>query len=433
MQDDALITTHSKWTIRSILWRPLALTFVLAFALRAAPNVYMQWTKPGQHPGNIEELEFYVDDVGRSLIAGGGFVHSINPRPGCPYGFKPGTPYDFEPPLYAWWVGLVYFIFGPNIFLARILQCLMDSCVCLLLYVLACRITRNRDTALLSAFLYAVYPLAIFICLGLYYQVPMNLVLIWLILCLMAPVSWRNGLWAGLAVGLSALAKPVTLPLIALLPAVKFAECLRRKITLTVCLVWCSCFAAASLATLAPWTVRNYMVFHHFVPVQNGAAHPLLLGSADKYLDLDCTSIKHSCPETHAEFRNDYARMAVNNHLEHLKDAPVDYLRFLAKKFFLSWYNTEGKEKNSLVLLIQIPFLTLAVVGLICVPRLWLQNGNWYVPAIVLYICAVQVAFLPLVRYTLAVMPLVMLMGAVGGTWLLRRLTPSKKEIISGD
>jgi 4-amino-4-deoxy-L-arabinose transferase-like glycosyltransferase len=432
LKHDPPTTTRGKQrTILRIFWHPLAVTFVLAFVLRAAPNVYMQWTKPGQHPGNIEQLEFYVDDVARSLIAGGGFVHSINPRPGCPYHFEPGTPYDFEPPLYAWWLGLVYFVFGPNIFLARILQCLMDSCTCLLLYVLARRITGDRKTALLSALLYAVYPLAIFICLGLYYQVPMNLALIWLILCMMAPVTWRNGLWAGLAVAVSALAKPVTLPLIALLPAVKLAESLWGKITWKACLLWCLCFTAASLGALAPWTVRNYLVFHGFVPVQNGASSPLMLGSKEEYIDLDCINVYKEYGSEMDVPPDAGVRTAVNNHWEHWKRAPFDYLRFLAKKFLLTWYNTEGKGSNSRVLLVQIPFLALAILGLVCVPRLWFKDGNWYVPAIVLYICAVQVAFLPFVRYTLAAMPLVMLIGGVGGTWLIRRMATSKEEVIS--
>jgi 4-amino-4-deoxy-L-arabinose transferase-like glycosyltransferase len=418
-----------KRSLPGILRRPLVATLILAFVLRAAPNVYMEWKHPGKHAGNIEELEFYIDDVARSLIVGGGFVHSLNPRPGCPYHFTPGTPFDFEPPLAAWWVGLVYFAIGPNIFLARIVQCLMDACVCPLLYVLARRMTVDRGTALLSAFLYAVYPLAIAICLGLYYQVPMNLALIWLVLCLIAPVTWRNGLWAGVALALSALAKPVTLPLIALLPVLKFLGWLRGKISLRACLLWCLSFVAASLAILTPWTVRNYLVFHRFVPVQNGAGAPLMLGSKEKYIDVDCAAVHEKYDSEMKYPPGEYERVAINNHVDHLRQAPLDYLRFLTKKFAFTWYNTEGKTKNWPTLLLQAPFLLLAIVGLIGVPRLWRQNGNGYVPALVLYICAVQVVFLPLVRYTLAVMPLVMVIAAVGGMWLVQRFPKSPANL----
>jgi hypothetical protein len=320
MRHDPLTGMHgAQGTFPPPLWHPLAVIFFAAFALRAAPNIYMEWKSPGKHPGNIEELEFYVDDVARSLIAGGGFVHSINPRPGCAYHFTPGTPFDFEPPLYACWLGLVYFAFGPNIFIARILQCLIDSCVCLLLYVLARRVTGDRNTALLSAFLYAVYPLAIFMCLGLYYQVPMNLALIWLVLCLMAPVTWRSGFWAGLAVAVSALAKPVTLPLIALLPAARAAGCLWRKMTekkndARSCLLWCLCFTFASLAALAPWTVRNYQVFHHFVPVQNGGDVPLLVGSKEEYIDMASIDAYRAIAKDNPASPDSAREVAIKNH-----------------------------------------------------------------------------------------------------------------------
>jgi len=46
--------------------------------------------------------------------------------------------------------------------------------------------------------------------------------------------------------------------------------------------------------------------------------------------------------------------------------------------------------------------------------KFWLKKPNWYIPALILYICGIQVVIFPLARYTLAVMPLVMLMAAFG-------------------
>ena len=66
-----------------------------------------------------------------------------------------------------------------------------------------------------------------------------------------------------------------------------------------------------------------------------------------------------------------------------------------------------------------MPVSLLAVLGLACVLRMWLEDSNWHVPAMVLYFCGVEMAFFPLARYTLPVMPLVMLIAAVGARWLL--------------
>ena len=133
-----MIKTNKIYKSKYLNWftqHLLILIFILAFFLRVAPNIYLELRQQGWHINNINEMEFYYDDVARSLIVGKGFVHSVNPRSqNSLYKFEPGTPFRFVPPLYAWWLGLVYFIFGPNVLIAKILQCLMDASVCLLLY-----------------------------------------------------------------------------------------------------------------------------------------------------------------------------------------------------------------------------------------------------------------------------------------------------------
>jgi hypothetical protein len=89
----------------------------------------------------------------------------------------------------------------------------------------------------------------------------------------------------------------------------------------------------------------------------------------------------------------------------------------------LSWYNTEGKKKNGVVLLIQIPFLSFALVSLFLSGKTWCCKSNWYVPGIIVFICGVEVIFFPLMRYTLVVMPFVMLMAAHGAYIVWNKLT----------
>ena len=91
----------------------LIIIFCLGITLRITPILYLELSSPGWHEKNINEIEFYYDDVARSLIAGKGFVHSVNPRPtGTPFSFTPGTPFSFVPPLYAWLLYIPYKLFG---------------------------------------------------------------------------------------------------------------------------------------------------------------------------------------------------------------------------------------------------------------------------------------------------------------------------------
>jgi 4-amino-4-deoxy-L-arabinose transferase-like glycosyltransferase len=401
--------------------RPILLILLLAFLLRAAPNVWLEWREPGWHASHVNEIEFYYDDVARSLIVGEGFVHSVNPRsPDGPFHFVPGTAFHFVPPLYAWLLGFEYFVFGPNVFVAKLIHSALDSLVCLLVFLIGIRMF-DRRTALMAAALYAVYPLAIVMSTRLYYQTLLNLMLCWIVLCMAGRVTVKNGVWTGIAVGLSALAKPVTLPLIALAPVVRILEGVTTSESRRPHVLWSVAFVMACTLTLLPWTIRNYMVFHRFIPVQSGAGPVLIQGSREAYLDLDVDTLRREYGASFGTSPDTFAAIAFTNHWTHLISDPVDYSRFLVKKFFLAWYNTEGKENNFRALIVQLPFLVAALLGFVGLFRSWLRPPDYYVIGLILYISMLQVALIPLVRYTLAVMPLVMLPAAAGLNWIIER------------
>ncbi len=391
----------------------LAVIIIAAIVLRAAPNVYLEIKYPDYHAKNINEIEFYYDDVARSVIAGEGFVHSVNPRPETQFKFKPGTPFHFVPPLYAWWVSLLYFLFGPNVLVAKIFQSIMDASVCYFLFIIGRRMSRNDVLGVTSAALYATYPLAIYMCMTLYYQVPLNFLLCWLVVCLVGETNLRNGVYCGLITGFSALAKPVTLPFILLLPLVRMLE-VRKGRDLQVWVKWSVGLMIASVIVLTPWTVRNYMIFKKFIPVQSGASAPFIQGSKDEYLDIDVDELRKRHGQDFGIKHDELGRVALANHLEHFKNEPLDYFRFLGKKFVLSWYNTEGKTKNGYVLAGQMPYLFLGAIGLFLGLGHFVRKRRFYVPGTIIYFCLIQVAIFPLVRYTLAVMPLMMALCAVG-------------------
>jgi len=392
----------------------LLFIFLIASVLRIAPIVFIEWKDPGWHAKNINEIEFYYDDVARSLLVGKGFVHSVNPRsPDQPFSFKPGTPFQFVPPLYAWWLYLIYFIFGPNVLIAKVIQCFLDASVCLFIYLIGKRIFADEKKALFSAVLYAIYPLAIMMCSTLYYQIPLNVALCLIILGYNAPVTWKNGIWTGVAVGVSALAKPVTLPLLLLLPVLRVAESFIKEDFMKPALIWGVVFILAGIAVLTPWTIRNYIVFHKFVPVQHGGGEVFVQGSKEEYIDLDVNTLRQKYPQGFAS-SGQLTKTAIRNHIDHLRENPVDYIRFMGKKFLLTWYNTEGKQKNFKALLVQAPFLFFAVTSLLFSGKTWWNRPGVYIVAAILYICLIQVLLFPLVRYTIAVMPLVVLLTADG-------------------
>jgi len=409
---------------RRFVWlraeRLILLIFLLAYLLRAVPNLWLEWSEPGWHAANVNEMEFYYDDVARSLLVGKGFVHSVNPRsPDAEFKFTPGTPFHFVPPLYAWLLGIEYFVFGPNLLLAKLVQSFLDSLACVLIYKIGVK-TTDRKTGLIAAALYAVYPLAIYTDTRLYYQTLLNLSLCWLVLGMTAPVTIKNGMWTGVALGVSALAKPITLPFVLFLPLIRVIEGLKAKIAKPA-ILWSLFLVLAVALTLAPWTIRNYIVFDRFIPVQSGGGSVFIQGSKEEYVDLDVNTLRRKYGQNFGTSPDQFASTAVSNHLAHLKSDPLDYLRFLGKKFLLAWYNTEGKDKNTMTLLIQLPFLFFALLGLAASLPLWLRRPNWYIVGLIAYVSGLQVILFPLARYTIAIAPLLMLVASSGINKMLGR------------
>jgi 4-amino-4-deoxy-L-arabinose transferase-like glycosyltransferase len=398
-------------------YKILFLIFTLAFILRALPILYLEYNEKGWHEKNINEIEFYYDDVARSLLAGKGFVHSVNPNEHTKYKFDPGTPFHFVPPLYAWFIYGIYKTFGPNVLLGKIFTVALDSLTCALIFLISQKIFKERVISYLGGLLYAIYPLSIATAMTLYYQVPMNILICLLVFFLMNTTNLKNGVLSGVAWGLSTLAKPVTLPLLLILPAFKIIESKFKKTRLQDSLIWSSAFFIIGISVITPWTVRNFIVFNEFVPVQRGGPEAFFQGSLKKYIELDVDTLRLRYKD---EFEiDDLLSQGIRNHVMSLRDSPLSYAHFLAKKFAYAWYNTEGKEKNFNALLVQTPFLFLAILGLITGSRNWIKSNNNYILFIILFIMGIQVAIFPLVRYTLVVMPLMMVYSSFGLFYLI--------------
>jgi 4-amino-4-deoxy-L-arabinose transferase-like glycosyltransferase len=103
------------------------------------------------------------------------------------------------------------------------------------------------------------------------------LVSVWLwatVMCRQSP-SRRRYAFMGLAAGLTILCKPVVLVLALLLTGLIWVSTdrLSQKIAYVVV------YGATCLALVTPWSVRNYVAFHHIIPVSAGMGAGLWMGS----------------------------------------------------------------------------------------------------------------------------------------------------------
>jgi 4-amino-4-deoxy-L-arabinose transferase-like glycosyltransferase len=203
----------------------------------------------------------YVSEA--KLIASGHLFYTT-----LPYGILHAG--AWKAPLYPAWLGLIFAVFGPHLVVVRVLQLAIGLLTIPLTWLLARRLFSAR-VAVTAAFVVAIYPMA-WQFEGLLYPealaTPMYVLL--LVLALTRPPTAARAVVIGLLMGIALLLRPTTEFLfLGFLIAWSLRAGWRRGIGLTALSL------ALAVLVVAPWTIRNAIVMHGFVPIsmQDSAAY----------------------------------------------------------------------------------------------------------------------------------------------------------------
>jgi 4-amino-4-deoxy-L-arabinose transferase-like glycosyltransferase len=296
----------------------------------------------------------------------------------------------FRAPLYPYFLGLVYKLSGANQMVARIIQAIIGSAGCGLVYVLARRLLGKHPghkpqagpksgihpsslilhpseaAARISGFILAVYPLAIWYDGELLLEGLLTfLVVLGFVLLLRSRDTDRQWWLPGIVFGLAAITRPNVLAFLAVLPVWLFLEgkgftgsrvqgsgsqtrtpeprdpgTLRRVLT-PFLLVW----GAAALVIL-PVTIRNYVVSKQFVPIAWQAGTNFYIGNSPQ-----SDGVTAILPGTRGGWWggfDDVKRLAEQAIGRPLKGAEID--RYWLGKGFEFWRQEPGKALGLLVL-----------------------------------------------------------------------------------
>lgn len=175
----------------------------------------------------------------------------------------------WKAPLYPAWVGFWYALFGHHPMVVKLIQVPVGVLTIPLTWLLARRLF-GRRVAVAAALLVAVYPLA-WQYDGLLYSealaTPLYVGL--LILGLTREMTGRRAAGLGLLTGVALLLRPTTEFLyLGFLVAWSLRQGWRQGVGLTVVSVACA------VLIVAPWTIRNEIVMHGFIPISMQDAAP---------------------------------------------------------------------------------------------------------------------------------------------------------------
>ena len=232
----------------SFPWRLLLACLAIGLLLRlglvlATPPGFASFT-----PGDRQ----YYHRLAVGLAAGRGLVDSYTSREPAPTAFTvPGAPV---------YMAVLYRVCGPHPQVVRVANALLDTVTVVLIFLFAWRLSGRARLAAVASALYALSPLHLLKVADWDTMVPATfMVALTLYVDRVVPARGR-GLVVGLLVGLGCLVRPA---LLLVMPAVLLIG--RKGVDRAYLwdLGWAMLGGAVAIS---PWVVRNYLVFHHFIP-----------------------------------------------------------------------------------------------------------------------------------------------------------------------
>lgn len=240
-----LIDLPTKWKIFII--------FLIAFFIRLSINIVFQGLNsppdPDMGPDHIE-----YDLLAQNLALGKGFV------------LKDATPTTMRPPGVSFLLFPIYYAFGVNYTLARILFCLLGTFTCVVVYFISKKIL-NETVAVAASLLLAIDPMHFYYSSHLFSEVPWALFMslaVWFAILFEKENKAVYGILMGGALGMSAYIRPTALfylPFYSILCFIHYFHMPRKWIRLVsypLIIMVCSIF---------PWTMRNYKITHHITMI----------------------------------------------------------------------------------------------------------------------------------------------------------------------
>jgi 4-amino-4-deoxy-L-arabinose transferase-like glycosyltransferase len=394
---------HWSETKTKRIWFDLAIIIGLTIILRLSWAILAPSVDPFLKQSPLHGDAAAYDQIARSILAGVGFTE------------QPPYLSAFWPPLYPAFLSLVYSVAGYNLEAARITQALLGVAVPASVYLIADQ-HFDRRVARLSAIGIIFYPhLAYFNAWLISESLFMGLLALGMLAINASPDNLRLSriAMAGLIFGLCALTKPfmlLVMPFLALWLFLGSTQALSRRLLIV------SVLAVTMLATILPWTARNYRVYEQVVLISTnggytflGANNPDAWGGHDEGFPPAIPGLNG------AEMEDAYYAEA----FRWIRSNPDDFSHLLISKYarllsplsvasYREDFNIPGRP---IVYVLYAAFLLAAFGGAVMAWPQWRQIGFLY--ALIAGVFVSTGLFYGDARYTLPMAPSLVIFAAI--------------------
>jgi 4-amino-4-deoxy-L-arabinose transferase-like glycosyltransferase len=409
------------------LTRPSWTAVLLFFGSALVTSLFLAVAPDSLGPTARNDYEQYYRPVAEAVLRGDGYVRggqvNLHNPPGYPFALVALYALaDVTGTAQMTWVTLFA------------IACTAGSTV--LVHSIARRLF-DRRAALVAAVLFLTYPLTLAMASYRLSEAPYTLaLLIALYATVRAVASPRHLLawatWAGFACALAALIRPAAIGLAVLLAVAlllfRGGPSLRQRWAAAALVV------AGFLAGVAPWEAWMYDKTGRLIPLSEVGAEAavvgVIVGAREDVIETgDPVFVPEPVREMSARIFVDRESFdSTGEVVARLADEPpADVALLLASKSARAFYGTDSFKLEPLILLVQLPYLALMIVGLFAARRWRSPLARWSTLLFVLvaaYSWVVTLSALSIVRYMAPALAMLMVPAAAAVVPLAERVLP---------
>ena len=336
-----------------------------------------------------------------------------------------GTPTAFRPVGYPAFLSVVYMVFGHSWLAGYIVNTILSAVAVPLTYRLA-REFLTGQLSLVAAGVVALLPSHIsytaFMSTESLYAVLVLVTLIATCHLVRYPI-WKNAALLGLIIGIGVYVRPLLILFPVVVGLIILAHSRTWKVRSTIGLVCLT--MAVSLATILPWTVRNYLVMGEPILIPTNGGYNFYEGNGP-----GATGEQRSVWEVFPNFTElDWHQEGYRLALEYMMNHPAEWLSVLPKKFFHLWasdwsgvaYSTMSRGYprdlvTPLMMVAQLYWFAILLIATIStftkpIVSYWLRFPAVLIPLTLAYWTAFHLMFHGEGRYHMQAIPLIVIVG----------------------
>lgn len=403
----------------------MAIIFIIAFVLRLLYIIQISDAPYFDKPSGDSKVFF---NRSQDIVNGNFIGHDV---------------YFYSSPPYPYFLALVFWLFGNSFFILGLIQIFIGSVNCLLIFLLAKKLSRGKKMPSFIAGLFAAfYGLLTFFDASLFM---IFLTVVFINITLLLLIEYREShrvhfaFWAGIALGLAALDRTNTLlfvPIAAWFIAGEYSFQWRRWKWKPVLL-----FIIGTIVMIAPVTIRNYLVSKDFVLVSSNAGVNFFIGNNPQALgvfhlppesglsnyDLPGTSVNIAENETGRALKpSEVSQFWMKKATRFIVREPFQEIKILWRKFLLFWNAYEipnnlnfyfiRREFGPILHITLFGFWLIAPIAIVGIVWRWIKgptsNDKLFIGFLIAYMVSV-IPFFITERYRLPIVPVLIVFASV--------------------